>query len=148
MIEYVHGDLFEAPVEALVNTVNTRGVMGAGLAKQFKERYPKMYAEYRRQCALEIFRPGSVMPIKIEDGTRQWVLNFATKDDWRDPSKTDYIVTGLLDLHRAVRSIGIRSLAVPPLGCGLGGLKWPDVRKQISQILSDLEEVKILVYEP
>src|ERR1039457_3440904 len=110
MIEFVKGDILAADVEAVVNQANTRGVMGAGLALQFKNKYPRMFAEYKRRCAAGEFGLGEVMPVKVADSLPKWVLNFATKDHWRDPSKLEYIERGLTDLRRAILSLELTSI--------------------------------------
>ena len=149
MIEYVRGNLFQSGCDALVNTVNTKGIMGAGLARQFKSYFPRMFADYKRMCDLGQFKTGLVTCHRETwNNNLIWVINFPTKDDWRDPSRLEYIDTGLKDLNRAIRSIGVQSIAVPPLGCGLGGLQWTVVKALIEQHLADLTDVRILIYEP
>src|ERR1022692_4351348 len=106
-------------------------ILAAGLALQFRNKYPRMFAEYKRRCAAGEFGPGEVMPVKVADYNPQWVLNFATKDHWRDPSKLEYIERGLADLRRAILSLELSSVAIPALGCGRGELDWPTVRARI-----------------
>ena len=131
MIEFVSGNILAADVEAVVNPANAHGVMGAGLALQFKNKYPRMLAEYKRRCAAGEFGAGEVMPVKVGDSNPQWVLNLATKDHWRDPSKLEYIERGLADLRRAILSLELTSVAIPALGCGRGELDWSTVRARI-----------------
>jgi O-acetyl-ADP-ribose deacetylase (regulator of RNase III) len=145
MIELVKGDIFDADVEAVVNAVNAHGVMGAGLALQFKNRYPCMYAEYKRRCTAGEFGPGEVMPVKVDDSNPRWVINFATKDHWRDPSKLEYIERGLADLRRAIHSLELISVAIPALGCGLGQLDWPTVRARIKVFAATLPKIRVAV---
>lgn len=144
MIEFTTGDLFTSSCEALVNTVNTQGVMGAGIALEFKRRFPRMFVDYKRACQNGTLKPGTVMSVRI-DGV--WVVNFATKDHWRDDSCLEWVEQGLGNLRHWIRSTQPGSIAIPPLGCGLGGLNWKDVRPMIERHLGDLE-IRILVYEP
>jgi len=148
MIEFVKGDILDADVEAGVNAVNAHGLMGAGLALQFKNKYPGMFAEYKRRCAAGEFGPGQVMPVKVADSNPQWVLNFATKDHWRDPSKIEYIERGLANLRRAILSLELSSVAIPALGCGLGRLDWSTVRARIDAFASTLPKTRVVVFEP
>jgi O-acetyl-ADP-ribose deacetylase (regulator of RNase III) len=148
MIEFVSGNILAADVEAVVNPANAHGVMGAGLALQFKNKYPRMFAEYRRRCIAGEFGPGEVMPVKVDDSNPQWVINFATKDHWRDPSKLEYIERGLADLRRAIHSLELASVAIPALGCGLGQLDWPTVRARIKVFAATLPKIRVAVYEP
>ena len=149
MIEYVSGDMFQAAVEAVVNPVNLEGVMGKGLALQFKRRWPAIMTPYKRACENGTLSIGTVLPVRIaSDGNLPaWTICFPTKTTWRQPSKLQYVEDGLYDLRRAIRSIGIRSIAVPALGSGLGGLLWGEVKTKINEVLSDVE-CRILVYEP
>ena len=148
MIEFLTGNILAADVEAVVNPANAHGVMGAGLALQFKNKYPRMFAEYKRRCAAGEFGPGEVMPVKVDDSNPQWVINFATKDHWRDPSKLEYIDRGLADLRRAIHSLELVSVAIPALGCGLGQLDWPTVRARIKVFAATLPKIRVAVYEP
>lgn len=122
MLEIVHGDLLVAPTEALVNTVNTVGVIGKGLALQFREAYPAMFQTYRAACAAGEIRSGQMHVFNLGglvSGPR-WIINFPTKERWRDPSRLADIERGLTDLVTKVRQLSIQSIAIPPLGCGLG----------------------------
>ena len=151
MIKFVKGDLLSAPVEALVNTVNTVGVMGKGIALQFKERFPGNYAAYRNAC-----RHGEVVVGKMFvseersmiDGVNKIIINFPTKKHWRSPSQLEYVEEGLVDLSRIIAAKNIKNIAIPPLGCGNGGLDWSVVKKMIETTLGVLDDVEILVYEP
>ncbi len=149
MIIYRKGNLLEADVDALVNTVNTVGVMGKGIALMFKDRYPENYRAYAAACKAGEVRVGRMFatPTNELSGPR-WIINFPTKQHWRNPSKPEWIAEGLRDLVRVIREKNIRSIALPPLGCGNGGLDWVDVRAAIESSLSSLETVDVVAYEP
>lgn len=150
MIEITQGNLLEAPVEALVNTVNTAGIMGRGIALQFKQAYPEMFRVYEKACRAGEVRLGEVQVFDLGGlaGGPRWIINFPTKGDWRAASRVSDIESGLRDLVTTIRRLGIRSIAVPPLGCGNGGLDWDDVRPRIETALAVLPEVKVLLYAP
>jgi len=124
MIYYVKGNLFEAPAQTLVNTVNTVGVMGKGIAKQFKDIYPDMFSNYRNLCERNEFSIGQLL---LHKTPHKWILNFPTKMDWRQPSQAKYIEAGLKKFVATFSKIGIYSIAFPALGCGNGELSWDDV---------------------
>ncbi|MCG7904842.1 MAG: macro domain-containing protein [Candidatus Thiodiazotropha weberae] len=149
MIEYTKGNLLEAEVEALVNTVNTVGVMGKGIALMFKERFAHNMDEYAQACKKRKVQTGKMFVTETHElmGPK-WVINFPTKQHWRNPSKLEWIIEGLEDLKRFIIEQQVKSIAIPPLGSGNGGLDWKVVRREIEQHLQDLEEVQILVYEP
>lgn len=147
MVEYLRGNLLEAPVEALVNTVNTVGVMGKGIALMFKDAFPKNARAYEAACRRGEVEIGRMFVTEQLTDPR-WLINFPTKKHWRQPSKLEWIVAGLKDLRRVIQNEGISSIALPPLGCGNGGLNWKDVRPQIERALGDLGPVQILVFEP
>lgn len=148
MIHYTKGNLLEANTEALVNTVNTVGVMGKGIALQFKEAYPHNYKVYRDACKNGSFKTGEVLAVKDQDlRGEKWIINFPTKAHWKGKSQYSYIESGLKALKRAINSHQIKSMALPPLGCGNGGLEWGKVREMIAQELKDVE-ADIIVYEP
>lgn len=149
MITYTQGNLLEAEAEALVNTVNTFGVMGKGIALMFKERFHKNMKEYAKACKVKQVQTGKMFVTETDELTGpKWVVNFPTKQHWRNPSKLEWIIEGLEDLKRFIITNQVRSIAIPPLGVGNGGLDWPVVRKHIEKALADLEEVNILIYEP
>ena len=149
MIRYTQGNLLEADAEALVNTVNTVGVMGKGIALMFKERFPKNMAEYAQACKAEHVRTGKMFVTETgELMGPKWVVNFPTKRHWRHPSKMEWIAEGLEDLKDFIKRTGVRSIALPPLGSGNGGLDWALVKHEIEVRLSELSDVDILVYEP
>jgi O-acetyl-ADP-ribose deacetylase (regulator of RNase III) len=148
-MKFIQGNLLDAKVEAIVNTVNTVGVMGKGIALMFKERFPDNYDAYQAACKRKEVQVGQMFVTESPElsGPR-WIINFPTKKHWRQPSKLEWIVEGLKDLHRIIVEKGIRSIAIPPLGSGNGGLEWSEVRPQIESALSDLKEVEVVVYEP
>ena len=149
-IRFEHGDLLSAPAEAVVNTVNTRGVMGKGIALQVKQRWPEVDRAYRaasRRGEVTLGRMHVVERGGLGDGPR-FVINFPTKDHWRSRSKLDDIGTGLVDLGAVITDLGIASIAIPPLGCGNGGLDWDDVCPMIEAALEDLVDVDILIFPP
>ena len=121
MIAYIAGDLLDSPAKVLVNTVNTRGVMGAGIALRFKKIYPDMFMRYRELCEQGRFRIGNLFLYKT---SHKWILNFPTKDHWRAPSRTEFIEAGLRKFIATHDEMGITSIAFPLLGCGNGGLDY------------------------
>lgn len=142
MIETVYGDIFGVGAEAIVNPVNTVGVMGAGLAKQFKVRYPYSFAKYTESCLKGTFDIGSLIVVQEEDVV---VIMFPTKKHWRNPSRVEYIDAGLETLRRTCESVGIGSVAIPELGCGLGGLDFEkDVRPLVEKHFGDAS-VRLIV---
>jgi O-acetyl-ADP-ribose deacetylase (regulator of RNase III) len=149
MIRYTQGNLLEAPVEAVVNTVNTVGVMGKGIALMFKERFPENNKAYEAACrAGEVRVGGMFVTAGMELGGPRWIINFPTKENWRNPTKLEWVASGLSALKEEIVKKGIRSLALPPLGCGNGGLEWSLVRPMIEEALGDLDGVEVVVYEP
>jgi len=150
MIEFTQGNLLEARAEALVNTVNTVGVMGKGIALQFKQAFPTMYREYERACAAGEVKLGQMHVVDLGGlvGGPRWIINFPTKGHWRTKSRMADVEAGLKDLVQVIREAGIQSIALPPLGCGLGGLSWEQVRPRIEAALAEVPEVKALVFAP
>jgi O-acetyl-ADP-ribose deacetylase (regulator of RNase III) len=150
MIESAHGNLLEAPVEALVNTVNTEGVMGKGIALQFRQAFPEMFRAYEKACAAGEVRLGEVHVFDLGGlvGGPRWIFNFPTKGHWKARSRLLDIEKGLADLTAKVRALGIKSIALPPLGCGNGGLEWHEVQPRIAAAFAQLPEVKALVFAP
>jgi len=148
MITFTQGNLLDARVEALVNTVNTVGVMGKGIALMFKERFEDNFRRYAAACKANEVQTGKmfVTPVHELDGPR-WIINFPTKQHWRAPSRMDWIVEGLQDLRRFLIDQHVQSIAIPPLGAGNGGLDWAEVRPHIEAALADLA-IDILIFEP
>jgi len=149
MIKRVKGDILKAQVEALVNTVNTVGVMGKGIALQFRKAFSGNYRAYRRACERGEVQIGKMFVYDLgELFCPRYIINFPTKKHWRHRSKMEYIEKGLKALVEEVKRLGIRSIAVPPLGCGLGGLRWEEVYRKIEAAFREIPEVEVLVYEP
>ncbi|UNP28071.1 type II toxin-antitoxin system antitoxin DNA ADP-ribosyl glycohydrolase DarG [Lysobacter gummosus] len=150
MIKITRGNLLKADVDALVNTVNTQGVMGKGIALQFKRAFPKAFAQYEAACARGEVKVGHVHIVDAGGlvGGPKWIVNFPTKAHWRAKSKLVDIKTGLVDLVAACLRLEIRSIAVPPLGCGLGGLSWSDVRPLIERAFEAVPQVDVHLYPP
>lgn len=149
MIRYTQGNLLDAEVEAVVNTVNTVGVMGKGIALMFKDAFPDNFQRYEAACKAKEVRVGHMFVTERRElmGPK-WIVNFPTKQHWRQPSKLEWVVDGLKDLRAVIQDKGIHSIAIPPLGSGNGGLEWPEVRATIEAALASLEGVDIVVYEP
>ena len=149
MIEITRGNLLEADAEALVNTVNCVGFMGKGIALQFKKAFPDNFRAYQSACRANEVQPGRMFVRQTGMiGNPQYVINFPTKRHWRGRSRIEDIQTGLSALVEEVRRRGIATIAVPPLGCGLGGLDWGRVRPLIEAAFSELPDVRVLLYEP
>ena len=150
MLKITAGNLLEANVEALVNTVNTEGVMGKGIALQFKQAFPSMYKAYEHDCRHKLVQLGKVHIYDLGGlvGGPRWIINFPTKGHWRSKSKLSDIATGLRDLINQVRDLNIRSIAIPPLGCGYGGLNWSDVEPMIRNAFEELPDVDVQLYAP
>ncbi len=148
MITFTQGNLLDARTEVLVNTVNTFGVMGKGLALMFRERFDENFKRYVAACKAKEVQPGKMFVTSVDelDGPR-WIVNFPTKQHWRVPSRMEWVVEGLQDLRRFLIEQQVQSIAIPPLGAGNGGLEWADVREQIELALGDLD-IEILVFEP
>lgn len=149
MIKFIQGNLLEANVDALVNTVNTVGVMGKGIALMFKERFPDNTHAYTKACKDKKVTTGKMFVTDTGElmGPR-WIVNFPTKQHWRAKSQMQWIIDGLLDLRRFIEANHINSIAIPPLGSGNGGLNWDEVKPYINQILGDIKNIEISVYEP
>lgn len=147
MIEPQKGNLLAAGVDALVNTVNTAGVMGKGLALQFRKAFPECFTSYERACKAGEVEVGRMHVVRRLASPR-FIINFPTKKHWRQPSRLEYVRDGLRDLVEQVRALGIASIAVPPLGCGLGGLDWSVVKPLIVAAFAELPDVRVLLFEP
>lgn len=149
MITEVDGNLLEADVDALVNAVNTVGVMGKGIALDFRHAFPANYQAYRRACELRDVTLGTMFVVETGQPVRpRYIINFPTKGHWRARSDLGDVKTGLADLREVIVSRGIASVAVPALGCGLGGLAWTDVEPLIRDALGDLSGVDVRLYVP
>lgn len=149
MIEYTTGDLLKSDADALVNTVNCVGIMGRGIALQFKKAFPDNFKAYKAACDREQVQPGKMFIVERRElvGPR-FIINFPTKRHWKGKSRIEDVESGLKALASDIRALGIQSIAVPPLGSGLGGLHWPEVRARIEAALGDLPDVRVIVFEP
>lgn len=147
MIETAEGNLLDSRAEALVNPVNTEGVMGKGLALQFKRAFPDAFRSYAAACKRGELRVGKVH-VHERTSPPRWIVHFPTKQSWRHPSRLEWIRDGLADLVAQVTARDIRSLALPPLGCGFGGLAWPDVEPLIVRAFEPLPGLQIFLYAP
>ncbi|MBW7874859.1 MAG: macro domain-containing protein [Candidatus Cloacimonetes bacterium] len=149
MFLFKQGDILNEPAEALVNTVNCDGVMGRGIALQFKKKFPENFRAYATACAQKELKPGKLFVFKTGLLAKpHFIINFPTKNHWRSKSRIEDVEQGLEELSRCIRQLNIRSIAIPPLGCGLGGLDWAQVRPIIEDKLASLKDVSILVFEP
>jgi O-acetyl-ADP-ribose deacetylase (regulator of RNase III) len=148
MMHFTEGNLLEADVEALVNTVNTVGVMGKGIALMFKEAFPDNFRMYASACQRGEVRVGEMFVTGPRTHRPRWLINFPTKEHWRNRTRVEWVKDGLADLRRIIQEKEIRSIAVPPLGCGNGGLRWEVVKPLIEAALGDLSQVDVRVYEP
>jgi O-acetyl-ADP-ribose deacetylase (regulator of RNase III) len=149
MIRYATGDILRAGTEALVNTVNSVGVMGRGIALQFKQTFPANFKAYAAACRQGQVQPGRMFVFDTgEFISPRYIINFPTKRHWRGKSRMEDIKSGLDALVEEIRRRGIRSVAIPPLGSGLGGLDWVQVRPLIERALAALPDVEVVVFEP
>jgi len=148
VIHYTKGDILDADVEALVNTVNTVGVMGRGIALHFKQAFPENFKAYAAACDRGEVRPGRMFVFETDQLRPGWIINFPTKKHWRGKSRMEFIETGMEALVEEIRERGIRSIAIPPLGSGLGGLDWTQVRPVIERALAKIPGVEVMIYEP
>lgn len=149
MLTFTQGNLLDADVEAVVNTVNTVGIMGKGIALMFKEHFPDNFAAYARACDEGDVRIGKMFVTENKElfGPK-WIINFPTKTHWRARTKLEWIEEGLKELVRVIEEKKIRSIAVPPLGCGNGGLEWEAVRPLIVAALEKIDGLDAIIYEP
>ena len=149
MIEYKTGDIFEEEAEALVNTVNCVGIMGRGIALQFKRVFPANFKAYAVRCKRNDIQPGRMFVFETgQTVPPRYIINFPTKRHWRGKSRVEDIESGLASLAKEIRSRGIHSVAIPPLGSGLGGLDWLEVRALMQATLEKLDDVKVVIFEP
>ena len=142
MIKYLEGDIFTSPAQVIVNTVNTVGVMGKGIALSFKQAYPEMFQAYKKACENKTFQMGNLMLWREID---HWVLLFPTKENWRNPSKIEYIEQGLKKFAENYMKMSINSIAFPRLGCGNGGLDWQEVKPLMEMYLKPLP-IDVYIY--
>jgi O-acetyl-ADP-ribose deacetylase (regulator of RNase III) len=149
MIELTTGDILKADAEALVNTVNCDGFMGRGIAAQFKRAFPASFKVYEQACKRGEVQPGRMLIVRTEaECGPRWIVNFPTKRHWRNRSRLEDIDAGLTALVADIDRLGIRSIAIPPLGCGLGGIAWSEVRPRIERAFAAHSEVRVLLFEP
>ena len=148
MIEFKTGNILTEEVDALVNTVNCVGVMGRGIALQFKRSFPDNFKAYKKACDRGNVQPGRMFVFETGQTFPRYIINFPTKRHWRGKSRIQDVDSGLEDLVNVVRKHEIRSIAIPPLGSGLGGLNWSEVRPRIEKALSLLDDVQVVIFEP
>lgn len=149
MIEITRGNLLSAETEAIVNTVNCVGVMGRGIALQMKNAYPANFRVYAAACRHGEVEPGRMLVVETGQlANPRYIINFPTKRHWKGKSRVADIESGLTALVAEVSRLGLRSIALPPLGCGLGGLDWHDVRPRIESAFADLTDVRVLIFAP
>lgn len=149
MIKFTTGDIFKTDAEALVNSVNCVGVMGRGIALQFKNMYPANFKAYEAACKQKEVQPGRMFVSETGQlSNPKYIINFPTKRHWRGKSRIEDIESGLKALVQEIRNKGIKSIAIPPLGSDLGGLDWRDVRPLIETAMQELDEVQVIVFEP
>jgi O-acetyl-ADP-ribose deacetylase (regulator of RNase III) len=149
MITLIQGDILKADAEALVNTVNCVGIMGRGVALQFKKAFPANCKAYELACKADQVQPGKMFVHDLNHlYNPRFIINFPTKRHWKSQSRIEDIQSGLTDLIAVVQQHKIRSIAIPPLGCGLGGLNWEDVKPLITEAFQAIPEVNLLLFEP
>jgi O-acetyl-ADP-ribose deacetylase (regulator of RNase III) len=147
-IELRTGDIFKADADAIVNTVNCVGIMGRGIALQFKNAYPANFKAYKAACEAEQVLPGRMFVYETGKFTPRFIINFPTKRHWKGKSRIEDIEAGLIALAEEIKSLGIKSVAIPPLGAGLGGLDWDDVLPRIKSALQDIPDIDVIIFEP
>jgi len=149
MLEFKEGNLLEEQAEALVNTVNCVGVMGKGIALQFKQAYPENFRQYAKACRAGEVQPGRMFTVPTGKlFNPRYIINFPTKSHWKNKSKIEDIKSGLVALVAEVQRLGLTSIAVPPLGCGNGGLNWVEVKPLIASAFAQLSNVQVIIFEP
>ena len=151
-LELKHNDLLKQQADAIINTVNCVGIMGKGIALQFKKAFPENYKAYAKACKNNEVKIGKMFVYQTgfldSNIHSKYIINFPTKEHWRGNSKIEYIEEGLDDLYNVIQNFNIKTLAMPPLGCGNGGLNWSDVKKLIINKLSPIEDLILYLYEP
>ncbi|GJL73334.1 MAG: Appr-1-p processing protein [Nitrosomonas sp.] len=149
MIEYKQGDILSENAEAIINTVNCVGVMGRGIALQFKKAFPQNFLAYAAACKKKEIQPGKLFVFETGQlANPRYIINFPTKRHWRGASRVEDIDAGLESLVETIRQYGIQSIAIPPLGSGLGGLDWAEVKPRIESVLQSLADLRVTIYEP
>ena len=149
MIEYKNGDIFNEDVEAIVNSVNCVGVMGRGIALQFKNMFPENFKAYSDACKHKEVQPGRMFVFETGQLTNpRYIINFPTKRHWRGKSRMEDIESGLKSLSEAIKERNIRSIAIPPIGSDLGGLLWNEVRPRIEAMLEEHESIEAIILGP
>lgn len=148
MIEFVDGNLLEAKTEAQVNTVNTVGVMGCGIALQFKNKYPELFKMYNQICLKGELDVGSMFVYPTGEDFPKYIINFPTKKHWKNDSKIEYIIDGMVCLIDTIKLYNINSIAIPALGCQNGGLNFEDVKPLIITACEVLPKVSFKIYNP
>ncbi len=149
MFEYKKGNILQEQAEAIINTVNCVGIMGRGIALQFKQMYPENFKEYKQACDEGSIEPGKMFIYSIGKlFNPKYIINFPTKRHWKGKSNIQDIKSGLIALKEDIKRYEIKSIAIPPLGCGLGGLDWNEVKPLIEQTFKDLTDVEFIIYEP
>jgi len=149
MLKLKRGNLLNEKTEALVNTVNCVGVMGKGVALQFKRAFPDNFKQYQKACKNNEVEPGRMFTVATDSLLNpRYIINFPTKRHWKQPSQLDDIKAGLTALVEEVKRLGIWSIAIPPLGCGNGGLDWAEVKPLILEAFKPLPKVEVIVFEP
>ena len=149
MVKFQKGDILHSGAQALVNAVNCVGIMGKGLALQFKKAFPENFRFFAQACERGEVRLGSMLVYDLNQMTGpRYIINFPTKQHWKNPSRLKDIEAGLKDLVKTVRKLQIQSIAIPALGCGLGGLNWSDVRPHIEAAFQAVPELAVSLFEP
>lgn len=148
MIKVCQGNILEAQVEALVNPVNCVGIMGKGLALKFKQVYPENFLQYQVACRAGEVRPGAMFITTTALTNPRYIINFPTKRHWKEKSYLQDIETGLVVLVAEVKKLEIQSIAIPALGCGLGGLNWKEVEPLVINAFEPLPEVQVMLFAP
>jgi O-acetyl-ADP-ribose deacetylase (regulator of RNase III) len=143
-IQEIKGNIFESRLQTLVNAVNCDGVMGRGIAREFRFRFPCVFESYKKICEKKLLRPGTIQLVRDQ---QPWVLNLPTKDHWKLPSKIEYIVEGLKKFALTYKDVGIKSVAFPRLGVSLGGLEWRAVHEVMFKYLKPLPDLEVEIYE-
>lgn len=143
-VQYCKGDILKTEATAIVNPVNCKGVMGAGLAAAVRKKYPKSYNDYRRACRQGAIKVGAVFVTSEPD---MLLFHLPTKDHWKNQSKMEYVLSGLADLRRKLEALLVSSVAVPALGCGCGGLSWSAVQPVLEDALKDIN-TDVYIYPP